>query len=142
MKYEELCKYVFSEQQVDWELHNFKSRKRQLVQAKQICIYLGRWFFNGLRDIDLTEPLGIERSGYFHAQKSVKSLMFSDKQYRTNMDKYLLEIRKRIKEEDIAMIEKLQEEELYRKKLLDTIDSMEIVAKVYCDIKGLKLTNK
>jgi hypothetical protein len=140
MTYEELCKYVFSEERVDWELHAFKSRKRQLVQARQISIYLANWFWpKRYTNVELTKIFGQDHSSAQSSFKTVSKLLFSDKQYRTNMDKYLHVIRDRIKNEVIEQNERLIQEETVRKKLLDTIDSMEIIARVYCDIKGMKL---
>jgi len=139
MEYKELAKYVFAMERVDWELHSYKSRKRQLVQARQISIYLANWFWPLMPDRELTELFNQDHCMVHHTLKSVKSLLFSDKDYRAKMDRYLRDISNKIKEEDIIKIKKEMEEESFRKKILDTIDSMEIIARVYADIKCLKI---
>lgn len=141
MEYIDICKYIFAEERVDWELHNFKSRRRQLVQARQISMYLGNWFYPNITDKLLAGIFGLDHASAQASFKAVKKLLFSDKAYRANMDKYLMQIRERIKKEEAERNEKLLQDEMFRKKLLDTIESMELIAKVYCDIKNKKLTD-
>jgi hypothetical protein len=139
MEYIELCKYVFSEERVDWELHAIEDRKRQLVVARQISMYLGDWFFPQLSYKELAGIFGKDHSTCSHALKTIKELLFSDKSLRFRMDKYLKIIHDKIKNDEQSQVVQLMQNENAREKLLETIESMELVARVYCDLTGLKL---
>jgi hypothetical protein len=139
MTYEELCKYVFSEERVAWELRTLNDRKRPLVMARQISIYLGNWFFTELTNKELSGIFNKDHASTNHAIKTIKALLFSDKNLRIRMDKYLMILRNRIKEDDQNKVVELMQNQSARDKLLETIESMELVAKVYCDLTGFKL---
>jgi hypothetical protein len=139
MTYEELCKYVFSEERVDWELHAIEDRKRQLVVARQISMYLGDWFFPQIPYVQLAGIFEKDHATCSHALKTIKALLFSDKSLRFRIDKYLKVIREKIKNEEQNQVVVLMQNENAREKLLETIESMELVARVYCDLAGLKL---
>jgi len=140
MIYSDLCHYVFSEENMAWSDHALKYRKRELVIARQISMYLGRWFFPIHTDKELAEIFNQDHATSQHAFKTVRNLMFSDKEFRCKIDKYLAYIKEEIRKSKEESFLKQMEDEKFREKLLDTIDSMELIAKVYCDIKGLKLT--
>ena len=142
MEYLDICKYVFSEEVVDWELHTLESRKRQLVLARQISIYLGNWFYPTITDRELAAVFNKDHATASHAIKTIKQLLFSDKALRLRMDKYLRIVREKIKADQQKEVLKAAREKSIREKLLETIDSMELIAKVYCDITGKELTNK
>lgn len=96
MNYEEICKYVFREQRIDWELHNIKSRKREIVDARYISMYLGNWFFPKMSADEATFIFGIDRTNFYAGLRCIKKLLFSDKQMRTDIDKYLAYISRKI----------------------------------------------
>lgn len=142
MNYEDVCKYVFSMEIVDWELRSYVSRKRELVQARQISIYLGDWFWPKMTDRELTEIFGQDHCMAHHSLKSVKALLFSDKEYRAKMDRYLRDISKKIKESQSKEVKRAVEDEIVKKKIMESIKEMEIIARVYCDLTGMTLTKK
>lgn len=142
MNYTELCKYVFSEERVDWELHATESRKRELVLARQISVYLGNWFFPEIINRDLAGIFGKDHAIATHSIKAIKSLLYSDKNLRIRIDKYLRIIREKIKEENQKEVLQAVKEQQMRDKLMESIASMELIAKVYCDITGMQLTKK
>jgi len=93
MNYLDICKYVFSEERVHWDMRTFKGRRRQLVQAKQISVYLGNWFFPQLSNDELAEPFDQDRSTMNHSIKKIKGYLQYDKNFRARIDKYLTIIR-------------------------------------------------
>ena len=122
MTYEEMCKYVFSHERVDWEIRKMKLKKRQLVQARQISIYLGDWFYPHLTFEKLTEPFEQSRYLSLHSIKTVKSLMYSDRQFKSRVDRYLNAIRNQIKAEKEAELqeETYQQNDFYTEMELKT----------------------
>jgi uncharacterized protein (DUF934 family) len=102
-------------------------------------MYLGNWFWPNLTDRELEKPFELKHASAWHAIKHIKALLFSDKELRIRIDKYLKIIRDQIKNDDQSKVVLLMQNENARDKLLETIDSMELVAKVYCDLTGMKL---
>lgn len=142
MEYIDICKYVFSEEVVDWELHAMKCRIRQLVLARQISIYLGNWFYPNITDEKLAAMFNQDHSNAQHSISTIKKLLFSDKALRAKMDKYLRVIRERInKEKNEVAVKSLQEMEV-KATMLTTIENMELIVKAYCDITGKELVTK
>jgi hypothetical protein len=139
MKYEDLAKYVFAMERVDWELHNYKSRKRELVQARQMSIYLANWFWPLMNEKELVSIFEQSRSLAYNSLKSIKSQLYSDKNFRPKIEMYIRHIRAKIEAEEKA--EHINTINLALSDVLaDSIERMEIIAKAYCDIKGLTLT--
>ena len=99
MEYLDLCKAVFRKEVVDWEIRKLESRKRQLVQARQISMYLGNWFWPHLTGDQLAEPFAKDRCTAMHAIKTMKNLMFSDRALRERIDRYVVQIRKNINDD-------------------------------------------
>jgi chromosomal replication initiation ATPase DnaA len=92
MTYEDICRYVFQREIVDWSLRTYKRRHRQLVQARQISIFLGNWFFPKMSDNDLAEPFAQDRCTALHAIKTIKGYLQYDKDFRDKMDNYLIRL--------------------------------------------------
>jgi len=131
MNYESICRYVFSNEVVDWNLHDIKERKRQLVLARQISIYLGNWFYPKMTWKELAEIFKQDHASAMHAKKQVTNLLYSDKDLRRRVDRYLNEIRKRI-DENIP---------IHEPDIMD-LAQMEIIAKIYADITGQVICKK
>jgi hypothetical protein len=142
MKPEDIAKYVFSEQVVDWELRAIKCRKAQLVMARQISYYLINWFMPDVNQEEVSSIFAQDRCTMVHSVKNIKNLLYSEKSLRPKVDKYLNVIRKQLNEENKEDVLEMLKSEETQKKLFETISSMEMVAKVYCDLTGMKLTNK
>src|SRR4030042_2087148 len=133
----EIAKYIFKEQSMDWEFHCIKNRKRELITAKYTSIYLVNWFYPK-RINECVDLFGIDRCTIIHAIKQVKNLLFSDKWFRKDMDKYMNELREKINAEEKNVIDRMMEDERAKQSILDTIDKMELIAKVYCEIMNKK----
>lgn len=142
MEYIDICKWVFDKEGQDWENHNPKVRERDKAITRHISIYLGHWFIPRLTNQELADMFGKNHATPQNSFKQVRNLMYSDKDFRLKMDTYIRELNEIFKAEDIEKNKKILEEENIRKKLLETISSMEIIARVYCDLKGLKLIEK
>ena len=140
MIYLDVCHYVFEQEEIPWIDHDLKYRGRELVIARQISMYLGRWFFPTMTDRERADIFRLDHTTSQHAYKTIRNLMYSDKDLRVRIDKYLVYIKEEIRKSNEEKYIKQLEDEKFREKLLATIDSMELIAKVYCDIKGLKLT--
>jgi hypothetical protein len=131
MNYEELCKYVFSEERVDWNLRSLKNRRKPLVLARHISIYLGNWFFPMMTDDDLIKPFNQDRCTTFHAIKNIKNLLFSDKDLRRRIDKYLRILGRELRAGELV---KDTHNDIER-----SIECMHVVAQTYCELTGYKL---
>ena len=134
----EIAKYIFKEQSMDWEFHCIKSRKRELITAKYTSIYLVNWFYPKKLN-ECIDLFGIDRCTIIHAIKQVKNLLFSDKWFRKDMDKYMNDLREKINAEEKNVIDRMMEDERAKQSILDTIDKMELIAKVYCEIMNKKI---
>ncbi|MFA5715037.1 MAG: hypothetical protein WC998_04825 [Candidatus Paceibacterota bacterium] len=96
MEPEDLIKYVFSEERIDYELRFLKSRKRELVQARQRSIYLLHLFFPKMTWDSIAEPFGQKHDGSLHAYTQVTNYIATEKKYEQEMAKYITVIRGRI----------------------------------------------
>jgi len=152
MKYEDLCKYVFSEERVDWNLHNIKCKKREVVTARHICIYLGDWFFKGMTWEQLTEPFNQTHANGLSAKKRIVKLMASEGDLKRRINKYLVILRGRMDTSDRTTllntnpnykdVEKSIMLESIDVKLNVAIENMKSIAEIYCEIRNMKLIPK
>lgn len=141
MTYEEICIYVFLNEKVGWELRDSKKRDRELVTARQICVYLGNSFFPKMSWSALARPFSKDHATAMHAAAVVKDLMFGDIAFRQKIftySNYISEQEKERIEKELKAILKLKDEETLR-KLLSVVDKMELVAKIYCEITNQKI---
>lgn len=139
MNYEALCKYVFSEEIVDWELHKFKSKKRQLVMARYMSIYLGNWFFPKMNGTELVKIFGLSRPCGVHAMQLIRDLSLNDKDIRKKLDKYLIVIRRQLDRENELLslpLDSLQD------KFIASIEIMEPVVRFYCDLTNSQIVKR
>lgn len=135
MEYIDMCKYIFNEEKIDWELHNSKSRKKELVEARYISIYLGNYFYPKLKQRDLGIVFDKCREDAWHAIKQIGSLLITDKELKAKVDKYIMYISIEIQIHNIntTLVE------TSKNKLLDVLDKMEEVVKLYCKLTNTKL---
>lgn len=94
MNYEDLIKYVYKEERIDYELRSLKCRKRPNVQAKQRAMYLGHWFFPLLTWEKIGQPFNQKHDGAIHAYNTVCNLIATDKIYANEMSKYFRAVRR------------------------------------------------
>jgi hypothetical protein len=90
---EDLIKYVFKEERVDYELRASKSRKRELIRARQRSMYLLKHFFPKMSDKEITEPFGKDRCTSIDARDTVSNDIATDKKYEAEMSKYIRVLR-------------------------------------------------
>jgi len=93
MKPEDLIKYVFREERVDYELRASKSRKRELIRARQRSMYLLKHFFPKMSDSEITQPFNKDRCTSIDARATVTNDIATDKKYEAEMSKYILVLR-------------------------------------------------
>ena len=139
MNYEQICQYIFDREIILWDYRDSKKRDRNLVEARQICIYIGNWFIPVLTWSALALPFGKDHATAMHAVKHIRELMYSDKVFGEKVLEYMKYVREQNKIEAKEQAEKLYEDRDKIEKLYDLIDKMELVAKVYCDITNKKM---
>jgi len=141
MDYETICKYVFANEGIPWELHDTKKRDRELVTARQISIYIRYTLYPDETWLILGQMFSRDHSTAMHAVKNIKDLMFSNCEIRQKIFSYTEALKQQAKSleetEMKALIAAKDGETL--KALLTTIDKMELVAKIYCEITNNKL---
>jgi len=93
MTAEDLIKYVFKEERVDYELRASKSRKRELIRARQRSMYLLKHFFPKMSDSEITKPFNKDRCTSIDARATVTNDIATDKKYEAEMSKYILVLR-------------------------------------------------
>lgn len=95
MTYDQLIRYIFSQENQVYEARKMKWRNRQFLEAKHISMTLGEWFFN-LSNSQTTNPFGNDHSTFNHTKKTVQDLRDTDKHFAAKYDRYLNEIRNMI----------------------------------------------
>jgi hypothetical protein len=93
MTAEDLIKYVFKEERVDYELRASKSRKRELIRARQRSMYLLKHFFPKMSDSEITQPFNKDRCTSIDARATVTNDIATDKKYEAEMSKYIRVLR-------------------------------------------------
>ena len=93
MKPEDLIKYVFREERVDYGLRDSKSRKRKLIRARQRSMYLLKHFFPKMNDSEITEYFKKDRCTSIDARDTVANDIATNKQYSDEMSKYIRVLR-------------------------------------------------
>lgn len=141
MNYEDICRYIFQSEGIDWLQHDSKKRDRSLVEARYISIFLGNWFYPGITWSELGRIFGKDHATAMHSIKCIKDLMFSNKDFRLRMCGYIEHIKS-----TIAIRDKIEMQSILAIKNTDTlntlisvIDKMELVAKIYCEITNQKI---
>jgi hypothetical protein len=81
MKPEELIKIVFEFENVDLELKQFKSNKRELVQAKQRAMYMLKFFFHELTWKQCAGYFNQKHDQGIYAYTKVTDLIATDRAY-------------------------------------------------------------
>ena len=87
MTYDQICKYIFEQQGLDFDKSSNKCRERNLVDTRYMCIYLGRRFTRlSLRR--LSGVFGKDHATGLHGIRKVKELYETDRIYRDNFRVY------------------------------------------------------
>ena len=141
MNYELICKYVFASEGVDWLLHDSKKRDRELVFARQLSMYLGNQFYPKETWKNLASIFGKDHATAMTSVEVVKNLMFSNADIRRKVFTYcgyFKELKKNKDEAEMKNILAVKDAQTLN-SLLEVIDKMELVAKIYCQITNNKI---
>jgi len=145
MNYTELCKYVFLEERVPWNMREIKDTHRQCVTAKQICYFLCDWFYPRMKYVDMSDIFKQNPSNVGAAIKNIKRIMEYDKDLDRRIGKYINHVRRQIVNETelpaIEMNEVTTSEEATA-KLRGLLKYMAPIVHAYCDLTGMQLTKK
>jgi len=123
MKPEDIIKYVFEEEGVDFQLLKIPSRKFEMVQARQRAAYLVHYFYpfltlSAIRDLLLYDS----HATVLNCFKKVTNFIATEKKYEREMAKYITVIRKKIERAnkftitDTAVKYKMKNKRLYLMK--------------------------
>ncbi len=89
----DIIRFVFKEERVDYELRASKSRKRELIRARQRSMYLLKHFFPKMSDSEITQPFNKDRCTSIDARATVANDIATNKQYSDEMSKYIRVLR-------------------------------------------------
>jgi len=96
MKADDVIKYVFEEERQDYQARLMKCRKAGLVQARQISMYLIKYFFRDMTWDEVGICLGQKHDGAIHAYNKVSNYIATEKLYEKRISKYIQVIRGRM----------------------------------------------
>jgi len=139
MTYLEMCKYVFKEEGFpDWRwTHKKRSRKEELKTARQICMYLGNHYFNGISLRQVAEPFGLDHATAIHAFKVIRNRRDTERLFNEKMEKYIHDLDQLFN--DSIILNRVTKEADLAKMLMAKIKEMELIAKVYCVLTEKKM---
>lgn len=95
MEYKDIIQYVFEQEGVDPQARYLKSRKREIVQAKQITMVIGKAYLK-LDEYHLAAPLGLDRCSYYNAARKVYDHMDTEPAFNRKMLRYYSFVKERI----------------------------------------------
>jgi hypothetical protein len=141
MTYTDMCKYIFKEEGFpDWRWARLdRSRTAEIKTARQICVYLGSIFYNGMTLNQLGEPFGQKHCNVIHSIKVINNLRETEKVFDTRIANYIEAVSKWI-DGNIVTTRVKKEKEL-ASMLLAKIAEMELIAKVYCVLSDKKMVD-
>ena len=141
MTYIEMCKYVFREEGFsDWKrLRQSESRKAELKTARQICMYLGDAYFNGITLKQLAAPFGLDHATAIHSKKAITNRRDTERAFDEKMKAYFHNL-DQLFQESIILTRITKERELAA-MLLAKIEDMKLIAKVYCVLSDKKMVD-
>lgn len=140
MNYKEVCLSICKEEGYDYDLVTTRSRKRELVITRQLCMYFGAMFFrNKITFAALAEPFGRDHATINHAVKTINNLMFSDKLLRARVMQYTIKFEKMKTEATIITVQEEIKRNEVAHELIMRLSEMRIIAEAYCLLSGHKL---
>ncbi len=136
-----MCKYIFKEEGFpDWRYDRMKNaRTEKLKTARQICMYFGHIYFNGVTLKQLAEPFNRDHATAIHSIKVVRNRAEVEKDFKRKIDEYKITI-DRLFDESIILMRVSKEKELAG-MLLAKIKDMELIARVYCVLSDKKMVD-
>ncbi len=144
MEYVDICKYVFLQERVPWNVRELRDQHRQCSQARQICYFLGDWFYPRLKYADMAKMFAQNPSNVGPAIKAVKRVMEYDEVFAMRVGRYTNYIRSQINlinfGKTTELIKSTPEE--IETHLKGFIESIEPVVRLYCEATGMQLTKK
>jgi hypothetical protein len=141
MTYEAMCIYIFQQEGFpDWEeARQMTSRKTTIRTARQICMYLGSIFFPSMSLGMLGEPFGKDHATVLHSKQTIVNDITTRPDFNVKVKTYIHYLRKVKASDDVNEISKqLKDREIFD-RVMDVIDKMELVARVYCELTNKQL---
>jgi hypothetical protein len=141
MTYEEICKYVFESEKVDWILATSKKRDAELIAARQMSIYFGNLFYPRMTWSELGKIFCKDHATAMHSVKAINNAIDTNKQMRDKVKRYSDKIHLSIAGSvETVEVEQLTEHVGFINKNLDTLLSkMKIIAHAYCNLTDQKI---
>jgi chromosomal replication initiation ATPase DnaA len=87
-----IIRHVFKQQKIDPALYNLKSRKREIVCARQICIHLINKYL-ALQSTHMGRLFGLDHSTILYNVGVAEDILFTDRTFK----KAVLEIEKELR---------------------------------------------
>lgn len=87
MNYDNIIQYIFTKEQQCYENRESSSRKRELVEARQMCMILGESILK-LKAAELTAPFKKDRTTFYHAKKHISHLCETDRFFKAKFTEY------------------------------------------------------
>ena len=142
MTYETMCQYVFKQESVPWALSSTKSRKKNLVHARQLCMSLGAEFFNRMTLETLGLMFGKDHATVMHSKKTIKNEVETNRLEAQKYNEYYAYIKSKVYRDRKIVIDQASKDKAKMKRLLKAIGEFKDVIDVYCEITNQKLISK
>ena len=97
MKPDELVKFVFAQEGVDYNLRDLKLRNQEIVQARYKSMYLLHHFFPELRQREIAGIFKKDHGTVIHAYKTITNEIATNDNYSHIISNYIHQIRDMIK---------------------------------------------
>lgn len=140
MDYIDACKYIFRERGYMWKDRNDRSRKREVVLTRQICMSIGRQIYPEMTLIQLASPFDKDHATALHAIKTIDDLCEYDKFLKQEITAYRSVIRESKSADDMQRILFLKENEAFVERIEKMVADMKFIAESYCLITNQKIT--
>lgn len=142
MTYAEMCKFIFYKDGfTNWEqIKNVKSSKKNIVQAKYLCMYFGTIFFAHLSLDTLSDFFGMAHAMAGYARKTIINDCLTDPGLKRKVDEYYTEIRhlQNVSHGYDEFMAGYREERL-NDATKDILEKMNVIVDIYCKITGKRL---
>jgi len=140
MTYKEICLSICEGEGIAYDDLVSRSRKRELVQTRQLCMYFGHMFLkHSMTLAAIGAPFGRDHATVLHAKKTVQNIMTFDKVFRARVLHYEMKFEKLKTETGIVSIKEELERNEIAHRLIMQLSEMRIIAEAYCLLSGHKL---
>jgi len=142
MTYKEMCLEICKGEGVEYDDAISRSRKGEIVQARQLCMYFGNIFMKGrgVSYADLGKPFNRDHATVLHAIKTVRNRMTYNRLFRARVMHYEIKFENKKTETGIISIKEELDRNVVAHRLIMHLSEMRIIAEAYCLLSGHKLT--